>query len=507
MSGASIGTFISFGIYLFFMLAIGWHFYNRTKNLSDYVLGGRGLNAWVTSLSAQASDMSGWLLLGLPGYAYLAGLEAGWIALGLLIGTYLNWKFIAGRLRRYTRIAGDSITLPVYFENRFRDKGGILRVVSALFILIFFLLYTSSGFVAGAKLFNTVFNIPYIWALAAGVFVIIGYTFLGGFMAVSWTDFFQGSLMFFSIIIIPLIAMSSLGGYEVTVNILNNIDPKLMDVFTGLNGERLSVMAIVSMLAWGLGYFGQPHILARFMAISSPGEIPKARKIAMGWVFFSLIAAVAVGLVGRALLLKTPLVGKAASETVFMVLVNQLTNPFVGGILLAAILAAVMSTADSQLLVTSSAITEDLYKVIYKKKISEKKLVWIGRFAVIGVALVAFFIALDPDSSVLELVAYAWAGFGATFGPVIILSLFWKRMTATGAIAGIFTGGLVVLFWKNISGGIFNIYEIVPGFIFSFIAIVTFSLTDKKPPDEVMEEFEKASKELTSNSDLWYNSD
>lgn len=496
MSGASVGTFISFGIYLAFMMAIGWFFYQRTKNLSDYVLGGRGLNAWVTSLSAQASDMSGWLLLGLPGYAYLFGIEAGWIALGLIVGTYLNWKFIAGRLRRYTQIAGDSITLPVFFENRFRDKGGILRIVSALFILIFFLLYTSSGFVAGAKLFNTVFNIPYIWALSIGVFVIIGYTFLGGFMAVSWTDFFQATLMFFSIIIIPAIAISALGGFNSTVDTLNKIDPELLDIFKTLNGEQIGLISVISMLAWGLGYFGQPHILARFMAISSPGEIKKARKIAMGWVFFSLIAAVAVGLVGRAFLVKSPLVGKAASETVFMVLVNQLANPFVGGILLAAILAAVMSTADSQLLVTSSAITEDLYKVIYKKKASEKKLVWIGRFAVIGVAVIAFFIALDPDSSVLELVAYAWAGFGATFGPVIILSLFWRRMTANGAIAGIFTGGMVVLVWKNLSGGIFNLYEIVPGFIFSYIAILIFSLLDNNPPDEVAEEFRKVSERV-----------
>lgn len=491
MSGASVGTFISFGVYLLFMMAIGWHFYKRTKNLSDYVLGGRGLNAWVTSLSAQASDMSGWLLLGLPGYAYLAGLEAGWIALGLMVGTYLNWKFIARRLRKYTQIAGNSITLPVFFENRFRDKRGILRVLSALFIIIFFLLYTSSGFVAGAKLFNTVFGISYLFALSIGVFVIIGYTFLGGFMAVSWTDFFQGMLMFFAIIIIPTLGVFALGGFEQTITKINGINPELLNVFTDTSGENLKFIPVLSLVAWGFGYFGQPHILARFMAISSSDKVKKARRIAMGWVIVSLSAAVIVGIVGRALLTENPLVGKAASETVFMVLVNQLTTPFVGGILLAAILAAVMSTADSQLLVTSSAITEDLYRVVLKRKPGDKELVWVSRISVIIVAIIAFFIALNPESSVLELVSYAWAGFGATFGPVIILSLYWPRMTANGAIAGIFTGGVSVLIWKNISGGIFDLYEIVPGFVFSAIAILIVSLLDKKPAKEITDEFDK----------------
>lgn len=491
MSGVSAGTFISFGVYLMFMMAIGWHFYNRTKNLSDYVLGGRGLNAWVTSLSAQASDMSGWLLLGLPGYAYLAGLEAGWIALGLMIGTYLNWKFIARRLRKYTQISGNSITLPVFFENRFRDKTGILRILSAVFIIIFFLLYTSSGFVAGAKLFNTVFGISYLYALSIGVFVIIGYTFLGGFMAVSWTDFFQGMLMFFAIIIIPVLGIFALGGFDQTITKINIINPELLNMFTDISGENLKFIPVLSLVAWGFGYFGQPHILARFMAISSSDKVKKARRIAMGWVIVSLFAAVVVGVVGRALLMENPLIGKAASETVFMVLVNQLTTPLVGGILLAAILAAVMSTADSQLLVTSSAITEDLYRVVLKRKPGDKELVWVSRISVIIVAIIAFFIALNPESSVLELVAYAWAGFGATFGPVVILSLFWSRMTARGAIAGIFTGGVSVLIWKNLSGGIFDLYEIVPGFIFSAIAILITSLLDKKPAKEIIEEFDK----------------
>lgn len=491
MSSGSIGTLFSFALYLVCMLLIGWYFYRRTKNLSDYVLGGRGLNAWVTSLSAQASDMSGWLLLGLPGYAYLSGVEASWIAIGLIIGTYINWRFIARRLRKYTFIAGDSITLPVFFENRFRDNTYVLRIISALFILIFFLLYTASGFVAGAKLFNTVFGLPYIWALVIGVFVIIAYTFLGGFMAVSWTDFFQGSLMFFAILIIPAMGIFALGGLNSTVTDLREINPELLNFFTSSNGTSLSIISIISLLGWGFGYFGQPHILARFMAIRSSQEIKKARRIAMGWVIVSLAAAVMVGLVGRAYLIKTPLVGKSASETVFMVLVNSLTNPLIGGILLAAILAAVMSTADSQLLVTSSAITEDFYKIMFRKKASEKELVWISRFSVVGVAIIAFIIALNPESSVLELVAYAWAGFGATFGPVIVLSLFWNRMTKNSAIGGIIVGALTVLIWKNLKGGLFNLYEIVPGFILSIIAIVIISLIDKKPCSEITEEFKR----------------
>lgn len=494
MSWDIIGTLISFFIYLVFMLAIGWFFYNRTKNLSDYILGGRGLNAWVTSLSAQASDMSGWLLLGLPGYAYLSGMESGWLAMGLLTGTYLNWKFIAKRLRKYTQVAGDSITLPVFFENRFRDESGILRTISAVFIIIFFLLYTSSGFVAGAKLFNTVFHIPYFWALFIGVFVIISYTFMGGFMAVSWTDFFQGSLMFFAITIIPVIVISAMGGFDNSVHILYQMNPQLLDPMTLSDGKPITLIAIMSLFGWGLGYFGQPHILARFMAIRSSEKIKKARRIAIVWASISLTAAIAVGMSGRAFLQNTPLIGKAESEKVFMVLVDALTSPMVGGILLAAVLAAVMSTADSQLLVTSSAITEDLYRKMFRKKPGGKELVLIGRLSVIIVAVIAFLIALDPNSSVLDLVAYAWAGFGATFGPVIIMSLFWSRTTRRGAIAGIISGGLTILIWKNISGGIFDLYEIVPGFLISLLFIFITSICDKKPSPEIISEFEKVGK-------------
>jgi len=488
MTANNLIILVSFVLYLVFMLFIGWIFYGRTKNLSDYILGGRGLNSWVTSMSAQASDMSGWLLMGLPGYAYIAGLEASWIALGLMIGTYLNWRFIAKRLRKYTEISGNSITIPDYFENRFRDDSKILRSVSALFILIFFLIYTASGFVAGAKLFSTVFDLSYLASLSIGACVIISYTFLGGFMAVSWTDFFQGLIMFFAILMVPILGIYSLGGFNETLASIESMNTNLLNIFTQADGENLSAISIFSLLAWGLGYFGQPHILARFMAIRHPDQIKQARIIAMLWVVISLCCAVLLGIVGNAYI-KPPLEA-AASETVFMVMVDAVATPLLAGFLLAAILAAIMSTADSQLLVTSSALTEDFYRVLVRKNASDKELVWVSRFAVIGIAVIAFLIALDPKSSVLELVAYAWGGFGAAFGPLIILSLFWKRMTLKGALSGIITGGLTVLIWKHLHGGIFDIYEIVPGFAFSFFIIIIISLLDIRPSLEILHEFE-----------------
>ena len=470
------------------MLAIGWIFYKRTKNLSHYILGGRGLNSWVTSMSAQASDMSGWLLMGLPGYAYIAGMESLWIALGLIAGTYLNWRFVARRLRRYTEISGNAITLPDYFENRFRDDTKVLRVISALFILIFFLIYTASGFVAGAKLFSTVFDLSYPIALSIGACVIITYTFLGGFMAVSWTDFFQGLIMFFAILIVPMLGVYSLGGIKETYASLNEINTELLNLLTRADGKNLSFISIISLLGWGLGYFGQPHILARFMAIRHPNQIKKARLIAMVWVVVSLLCAVLLGLVGNAYL-KTAL-DASASETVFMVMVGHVVPPFFAGFVLAAILAAVMSTADSQLLVSSSALTEDFYRMLFRKDAGDKELVWVSRLTVIAVAVIAFFIALDPESSVLELVAFAWGGFGAAFGPLIILSLFWKRMTLNGAVGGIIAGGATVLLWERLHGGLFDIYEIIPGFVFSVIVIIAVSLIDKKPSQKILDEFD-----------------
>ncbi|MCF7849511.1 MAG: sodium/proline symporter PutP, partial [Kiritimatiellales bacterium] len=453
---------LTFVVYLALMMGIGSYFYKRNESLSDYLLGDRQLNKWVASMSAQASDMSGWLLLGLPGYAYLQGMEACWIAAGLAAGTWLNWRFVARRLRSYTEIAGNSITLPDYFANRFHDRNRLLRVLSAVFILVFFLIYTASGFVAGAKLFESVFGLPYRGALLIGAAVIISYTVLGGFMAVSCTDFFQGWIMFCALITLPLLAIQATGGFSASTSAMRQVGPGFLDIFTNGKGEPLSGVAIVSLTAWGLGYFGQPHILTRFMAIRSADQIKPARRIAMAWVVISLTCAVFIGLMGRAYLPET--LSKPDAEKIFMIPVAQLSHPIIGGILLAAVLAAIMSTADSQLLVTSSALTEDLYRVMIRPKASEKELVWVSRSMVVAVAAIACVIALKPGSSVLDLVAYAWAGFGATFGPLIIISLYWKRMTRNGAVAGVIGGGITVLVWRHLSGGMFDLYEIVPGF-------------------------------------------
>lgn len=489
MNSNLFAILISFIFYLIVMLLIGWYFYSRTNNLSDYVLGGRKLNAWVTSLSAQASDMSGWLLLGLPGYAYLAGLESVWLLMGLLIGTYLNWKFIAKRLRRYTELANDSITLPDFFENRFGAKSKLLRITSALFILFFFLIYTSSGFVAGAKLFSTVFDISYINALVIGGIIIVSYTFLGGFFAVSWTDVIQGTIMFIAIIFVPVYAIIENGGFQFTLNevIVMNIDH--LNIFTDSKGELISVITVLSLLGWGFGYFGQPHILARFMAINDAEEISKARKIAMGWVTFSLIFAVLLGMVGYAVF--PHIFTGADSEKIFIYMVEQLINPLFAGILLAAILAAIMSTADSQLLVASSSLTEDIYKTILRPGASDKELVWVSRTFVVIIAVIALFIGINPNSSVLNLVAYAWAGFGATFGPIVILSLYWKGISEHGALAGMLVGGITIIIWKNLNGGIFELYEIIPGFIFSVIAVILFSRKSEINVEQVNSEFQK----------------
>ncbi|MGF7056616.1 sodium/proline symporter PutP [Brassicibacter mesophilus] len=488
MNNYNLGIIFTFVVYLGVMLLIGFIYYRKTENLSEYILGGRKLNSWVTALSSQASDMSGWLLLGLPGYAYASGMEAIWIAIGLGIGTYLNWKFVAKRLRKYTEISRNSITLSSYFENRFRDNSGILRITSAIIILMFFTVYTVSGFVGGGKLFSTIFGIPYTYALGLGAIVIIVYTFLGGFMAVCWTDFFQGMLMFFAILVVPITCMHLIGGYDQTVVSLKSINPELLNAFTTIDGKSISFISVVSLLAWGLGYFGQPHILTRFMAIKSSDHIKKARLIAMVWVIVSLGAAVLVGIVGKVYL--TEALEGGAVETVFMVMVNSTFPTIIAGILLAAILAAIMSTADSQLLVSASALTEDIYKSLIRKNASDKELVWVSRTTVVIIAVISFFLALNPESSILVLVSYAWAGFGAGFGPAVIMSLVWKRMTRNGALVGMITGGLVVIIWQRLQGGIFDLYEIVPGFIFSAIAIVVVSLLDKEPIQEITEEFE-----------------
>lgn len=487
MISSTFGIFVAFLIYFLAMIVIGIFSFRHMKSISDYILGSRKLGSWVTSMSAEAADMSGWLMLGLPGYAYLKGLEAGWIALGLIIGTYINWKLVAGRLRIYTEIANDSLTIPDYLQNRFHDNSMILRIISAVFILLFFLLYTSSGFVAGGRLFHTVFGIPYLWAMLITASVVIIYTFLGGFMAVCWTDFIQGILMFFAILIVPITGIIVFGGPAQILKTLQELNHKLLNPWISIEGEPLSIRAIISLMGWGLGYFGQPHIIVRFMAIKSAKQIPQARLIGMVWVIFTLTAAVAVGIVGR-VTLKEVLTG-AATETVFMVMTGKLFSPFIAGIILSGILAAIMSTASAQLLVASSVISEDLSRAIFHKEAGQSNLLGISRFSVIFISLLAIIIGMDPDNLVLDLVAYAWAGFGAAFGPVILMSLYWKRMTRNGALAGMMVGGMTVLIWKQF--GWFGIYEIIPGFVFSMLAIMVVSFIDREPSEKVLREFDQ----------------
>jgi len=485
-----VAVLAAFTIYIALMMGIGIYYWRKTQSVSDYILGGRQLGPWVTSMSAEASDMSGWMLMGLPGYAYVSGLEAGWIALGLMLGTFVNWQIVAKRLRQYTEIANDSLTLPDFFENRFRDHTQTLRIISAVFILIFFLIYTSSGFVAGGKLFHTVFGIPYVSAMVICAAVVVFYTFLGGFMAVCWTDFIQGVMMFFAILAVSITASFLMGGPGATIASLSTLNAEMFNPLTSASGKPLSFIAIVSLMAWGLGYFGQPHILVRFMAIRSSSEIQKATNIAMTWVLLSLSAAVLVGMVGR-VFLQLPLEG-AAVETVFMVMTTEIFSPFFAGLIMSAVLAAIMSTASSQLLVTSSAVSQDLYKAFIRRDAGEKELVWVNRLTVVIVSVIAVVLGLDPNNFVLDMVAYAWAGFGAAFGPALLLSLFWKRMTRNGALAGIIVGGITVLLWKQFE--LFGLYEIVPGFIFSCLAIYIVSMLDVMPSQEILDEFEFVNK-------------
>jgi len=501
----STATLITFIIYLIGMLGIGFAAYRLTSDLSDYVLGGRRLGPGVAALSAGASDMSGWLLLGLPGAIYASGLSEAWIGVGLAIGAYLNWQFVARRLRVFTEVANDSITVPDYLENRFRDKSHILRVISAAVILLFFTFYTSSGMVAGAKLFEASFALSYTQALWLGAIVTISYTFLGGFLAVSWTDFVQGILMFLALIAVPIVAISELGGWNNAVDAVGQIDPAHLNMVQGVGA-----LAIISSLAWGLGYFGQPHILVRFMALRSPKDVPKARFIGVGWMVLGLYGAIFTGLVGLAYINTADISDLstfnaevmseggvqmlADAEKIFITFSQILFHPVIAGILLAAILSAIMSTIDSQLLVSSSALAEDFYKALFRPNATERELVWVGRVAVAGIALIAVLIAGNPDSSVLDLVSYAWAGFGAAFGPIIILSLFWKGITRNGALAGIIVGAVTVVIWGDfLSGGIFDLYEIVPGFILNLIVAIAVSAAGE-PPKEIIEEFDEAAR-------------
>ena len=500
----------SFVVYLLLMLLIGFVFSKRQENLGDYYLGGRKMNKWVVALSAQASDMSGWLLMGLPGAIYVAGFSEAWIGIGLGIGTYLNWKIVAQRLRVYSHACKDSITIPDFISNRFRDQTGISRGVAAIIILVFFTFYTASGFVSAAKLFSSMFPISYSTALWIGAVVVVSYTLLGGYMAVCWTDFVQGSLMFVAIVLVPAVVVCNAGGFADTVNQLNEINPYLQSLFTSASTAKAAgFIGLASCMAWGLGYFGMPHILVRFMSIDNPAEVKGSRRIAMTWVFISLAAAVVIGLVFHLYLKQNGLTLAQVGddpEKCFMVMINGIFNGGVisrvfAGILLSAILAAIMSTADSQLLVSASAFSNDLYKRVVNKNASNSELILVSRLAVAVVAIVAVFMSMNTESEffkkVMMMVSFAWGGFGASFGPLILLALFWRRINLAGAISGMVTGSVTCFVWKFYLAAkfaqahpIFGLYELAPGFVLAFVVTIVVSLLTKEPSDEIVKEFD-----------------
>ncbi|WP_243014044.1 sodium/proline symporter PutP [Brevibacillus borstelensis] len=475
-------------VYMVGMLLIGYFAYKRTSNLTDYMLGGRTLGPAVTALSAGASDMSGWLMMGLPGAMFAQGISASWIAIGLTLGAYANWLYVAPRLRTYTEVANNSITIPAFLENRFGDASRILRLVSGLVIMIFFTFYVSSGLVSGGVLFENTFHLNYHTGLWIVAVVVIAYTLFGGFLAVSWTDFVQGLIMFIALILVPLVTIFHVGGIGPTFTEIHAINPALLDIFKGT-----SLLGIISLFAWGLGYFGQPHIIVRFMAISSVKEIKKARFIGMGWMIFSIVGAMFTGLVGIAFYSKKGL-ALTDPETVFIELGKILFHPLITGFLLAAILAAIMSTISSQLLVTSSSLTEDIYKTFFRREASDKELVFVGRLSVLVVSLVALLLAYSKNDTILDLVGYAWAGFGASFGPLILLSLYWKRMNKWGALAGMVAGAATVILWTQSDMLKDLLYEMIPGFAVSLVAIVVVSLLTQKPAKEIQEQFDSYQK-------------
>lgn len=418
--------------------------------------------------------------------------HSGWLG-GLLVGTWANWLVNAKRLRTYS-ITTDSLTLPEFLSRRFNDNSKLIQTISAFFILLFFLFYTSSGLVAGGKLFETVFGLDYSTAVIIGTVCVVSYTLFGGFLAVSWTDLVQGLLMAAALMIVPIAAMN--GGFTQLNHDLAAINPELLTLWNDAKGEPLSAIAIISLVAWGLGYFGQPHILARFKASRSNKDLITARRIAVVWTGLSMAGAILVGLTGLIFVTQSGTIGLDDGEKIFMLLVNSLFHPVIAGILLAAILAAIMSTADSQLLVSSSALAEDFYKQVFKTDASSEDIVRVGRIAVILISLIALFLAMTPDSSVLGLVSYAWAGFGAAFGPALVLSLYWPRMNRHGALSGIIVGGVTIVVWKQLSGGWFDVYEIVPGIILSTLSIVVVSLLTGEPDEKVKAQHATFKKQL-----------
>ena len=496
MLKASTPLIATFLLYLAGMLVIGYYAWRSTRSFDDYILGGRKLGPGVAALSAGASDMSGWLMMGLPGALYLSGLAEAWIAIGLTLGAWLNWRFVAGPLRVYTEHAGNALTLPDYLTHRFRDDSRVLRVLAAMVILVFFAVYCASGVVAGARLFESVFGISYAQAIWWGAAVTIAYTLVGGFLAVSWTDVAQGVLMLFALVLTPVLLAVANGGLDDSLALVREVDPARLQ-WLGAGG----LVGVLSAIAWGLGYFGQPHILARFMAIDSVQSIPRARKIGMSWMVLCMLGSLAVGFLGIGYFAANPAAAgpvDANPERVFITAVELLFNPWMAGVILSAILAAVMSTLSSQLLVCSSVLSEDFYRGFVRRQASQRELVWVGRASVLLVALVALWLARDPESRVLGLVSYAWAGFGAAFGPLLVLSLFWGRMTRNGALAGMVTGAVVVIAWKQLAVEAYGsqLYEIVPGFVAATLAIVVVSLLGRSPAQAIRDDHDQVRQSL-----------
>lgn len=493
---------LAIGLYFAAMVAIGYYAYRQTSDLEDYMLAGRQLTPGVAALSAGASDMSGWLLLGVPGAIYATGLGEAWIVIGLVTGAYLNWRLVAPRLRAYTEIANNSITVPSFFENRLRDHSHVLRIAAGTIILVFFTFYVSSGMVAGGVFFESTFGSTYMVGMLLVAGITLSYTLFGGFLGATLTDVAQGLLMFATLIAVPIVTIIAVGGPGEVVNAVGAADAahNLADPGNEMHRTSLfyggSVMAVLSAAAWGLGYFGQPHIIVRFMALRSPADAKAGRRIGISWMVLSSIGAIATGFAGLAFFWQR---GETLdnAETVFLQLAQIMFHPFVAGIVLAAVLAAVMSTISSQLIVCSSALVEDIYHA-FGKESSPKTLVTYGRLGVLTVAVVAIILALDPGGTILDLVGFAWAGFGAAFGPLIILSLFWRGLTSPGAIAGMIAGAVVVGVWGQTDSLADLMYEIVPGFIACTAVAVVVSLFTKRQNDDIESEFcqmEKAIRE------------
>ena len=486
------GTLIALAIYFIAMLGIGFYAWRKsTQDSEGYLLGGRDLGPAVTALSAGASDMSGWLMLGLPGAIFLSGLGQAWIGIGLIIGAYCNYLLVAPRLRTYTELAGDAITVPDFLEERFHDKSRSLRLISALVIIVFFAIYTAAGMVSGGKFADSALGMDYTTGILVTAGIVVIYTVMGGFLAVSLTDFVQGCIMFIALVLVPIAAYLTLGADGFAAG-LQAAEASRGLSLTQLVGGEVTLIAIVSAAAWGLGYFGQPHIIVRFMAIRRVEDMPTARRINIGWMGVSLLGAILTGFVGAAWFAANGGAPEDA-ETVFLVLAQILFHPFIAGFVFAAVLAAIMSTISSQLLVTSSSLTEDIYKTFFNRDASERQLVLIGRAMVVLVAVVAGLLALDPESSILSLVGNAWAGFGAAFGPAILFSLRWKRTTREGVLAGMIVGAVVVIVWI-LAGLSASLYEIVPGFIASSIAIWLVSRMTAPPSAEIEAQFDAAAK-------------